>query len=101
MTIPDRFQEGVCKPKEIKILNGLFAEEMIDAEYCRLGEHREQDRVQLLCRCQVTTKRLFDDNARLSGIIALTNCLRNGAKKIRRNRQIVQRAVRRTESFVQ
>ena len=33
VTIPDRFEERVGKPKEIQPLHRLFPEEMIDSEY--------------------------------------------------------------------
>src|SRR5664279_4947276 len=63
MAIPYRFEKGIGKTKKIKILNRFLAEKMVDAENRSLGENGMQRSIQLSCRGQLATKRLFDNDS--------------------------------------
>ena len=50
---PHRFEQPVGEADRQDVLHVLLAQEVIDAEYLVLGEHRMQERVELLGRLQI------------------------------------------------
>ena len=65
--VPDRLEDAVAKPQHHDVLNGLFAQVMVDAIDLLLRETFGQRGVQRLGRVVVMAKRLLDDDAREAG----------------------------------
>src|SRR5215510_9722229 len=63
VAIPERLEKRVCESEIQHILNGPLPEVMIDTEYRFLRKSADQDLIQVLCRYEVGSKRLFDDDA--------------------------------------
>ena len=70
---------------------GALAQIMVDAEDRRLGEHAEQNPVELLRRREIVAERLLDDDACALAQPDCTKLLDHRLKQARRNRQVVRR----------
>ena len=64
MAIPDRLDDAVRETEDHHVLDGLFAEIVIDAVDLVFGEDLLQILVELLGGFEVVAERLFDDDAR-------------------------------------
>ena len=60
--VPDRLENAVGEPDDHEVLDGLFAQIMIDPENLRLVEDLAGDFIDLLRGSQITSDRLFDDD---------------------------------------
>ena len=58
--IPDRFEDAVAETKNQNVLNGLFAEVMIDTINLVLAQDFLEFMVKLAGRLEIAAKRLFD-----------------------------------------
>src|SRR5947209_12071528 len=65
LTIPERLEDPVRKSQHQQVLNGLFAEVVIDAEDLPLAKCRDRDAIELSRRLQIATEWLLDDDARV------------------------------------
>ena len=70
ITVPERLENSVAEAKDQHVLDGFFAEVVIDAVNLRFIEGFQNLGVKFLGRGQVPAERLFDDDAR-PGFIAL------------------------------
>src|SRR5437588_8462051 len=64
VAIPDRLEDRIAEAKDEYVLDGLFAEIMINAKDLMLVEHRRDLCVQALRRFEIAPERFFDDDAR-------------------------------------
>ena len=99
--IPDRLQKRVGEPEIQKVLDRLFAEEMIDAVDGRLRKRLVDGRVESLGRREVTTEWFFHDHTGLRGTTRPCQARCDGTEQTRRNRQIEQRPFGRAERLPQ
>src|SRR5581483_3280322 len=93
--VPERFKNPVREPEDQEILNRLLSEVMVDPIDLLLLENLGDDAIQFPGACEVSSKRLFDDNAgpRFAGILGLcqprcTKMLNDDREKTRRSRKI-------------
>src|ERR1700675_5074826 len=63
VTIPDRFKHAVSETQDQDILDGLFAEIMIDPVDLVFVDEVQQIAIQRARRSEVRAKRLLDDQA--------------------------------------
>ena len=61
VSVPDRLENAVGEAERQDVLDGLFAQVMIDAEHLRLAEHGTDGVVEVPRRLQIHTERLLDD----------------------------------------
>ena len=101
VAIPNRFEKGVCETEEEQVLDRLFPEVMVDAEDVGLRKRRAQGDVQGLGRGQISSERLFDDDACLLGATRAAESLNHRAEQTRRNGQVVRRSRRVAKGFSQ
>src|SRR3989442_1211619 len=64
LPVPQRLENAVGKTEGENILNGFFAEIMINSINLFLSENPGQLFVQSTCACQIVTERFLDDDAR-------------------------------------
>src|SRR3954469_13153907 len=96
LTVPERLEDAVRKAEHEQVLNGFFAEVVIDAEDLPLAERRDRDAVQLARRFEIVAERLLDDGGR-ERTVALrivdhplaAEELADDREKIRRNSQVI------------
>src|SRR5215471_20344057 len=62
IAVPQRLEDAVGESQNQDILNGFFAEEVIDAVDLVLRQHFEDLRVESLGRWKVVAERLFNDH---------------------------------------
>src|SRR5688500_18758030 len=62
--VPHRFHERIRETKHQQILDGLFAEIMVDAQDLRFIEYLQQRLVQFVRTREIAAERLLDDDAR-------------------------------------
>ncbi len=60
--VPDRLEDAVGEPDDHEVLDGLFAQIVVDAENLRFVEDLAGDFVDLLRRSEVSTDGLFNDD---------------------------------------
>ena len=63
VAIPDRLEDAIGEAQDQHVLDGLFAEVVVDAVDLVLAEVPVQGGVELARRFQVAAERLFDDDA--------------------------------------
>ena len=99
VAIPQRLEHRVREAENEQILNGLFAEVVVDAIDLRLVEVLVDELVQRLGRLQIATERLLDDEARpvfravagaggAAGRARFAESLDGRRKDVRRQRQV-------------
>ena len=106
LCVPQRFKQLVCKAQSQDVLNGFFAEVVVNAEDGVRREDRFNDCVQFTSSLEVTTKRLLNDNAtplalnffRQACTLELRDNLREGAG---RNGEIERMVAHSAALFVQ
>ena len=64
VAVPNRLENPVGESKDQDILNGLFAQVVIDAIDLVLFEDRQYMVIELVGACQITAKRFFNNDAR-------------------------------------
>ena len=60
--VPDRLEDAVGKSNDHEILNGLFAEVVVDPEDLRFVKDAARHGVDMLGGCQISADRFFDDD---------------------------------------
>ena len=93
VAVPDRLDERVREAEEEDVLDRRLAEEVVDAEDALLGEDAQQRVVQRPCRGQVATERFLDDDAALLGEPGGADVVDDRREQVRRDRQVVHRAL--------
>ena len=63
LAVPERLEDAVGEAQYQKVLHGLLAEVMIDAEHLALPKGGHGDLVELPCGFQIVAEGLFDDDA--------------------------------------
>src|SRR5215831_8524447 len=71
LAVPERLQERILEAKEDHVMHRLLSQVMVDAEDRLLVKGREQDPIEFLCRGEVMSKRLLDDDAGSIGASSL------------------------------
>ena len=61
-TVPDGFKNAICQAKNKDVLDGFFAEIVVDAVDLFLAKDLGDLAVQLVRRCEVVPKGFFDDD---------------------------------------
>ena len=61
--VPDRLENSVCETERHDVLDGLFAEIVIDTVNLRLVDYFQELLVQRLGRLEVVAEGLFNDHA--------------------------------------
>src|SRR5437764_9114559 len=61
VSVPDRLENAVGEAEGQDVLDGLFAQVVIDAEHLRLAEHRTDGVVKVPSRLKIHTERFLDD----------------------------------------
>ena len=97
MAVPGRFEQRVREAEVQQVLDGLFAQVVVDAIDRRLGEHRVDRVVEHPRAGAVVAERFFDHDARPVGAPGASERLDDGAEQTRRNGQIVGRLLRLAE----
>ena len=88
LPVPDRLEDPVREPHDEDVLNGLFAEVVIDAEDLVLAEDGVEDLGELPCGLAVMSERLLDDDpgpARVAPQAVLAD--RSDDARVRRRRR--------------
>ena len=60
--VPERLEDPVAEPEDHQVPDRLLAEVVVDPVDLRLAEHPQHLAVQLLCRVEVATEGLLDDD---------------------------------------
>ncbi len=90
LPVPDRLEDPVREPQRIHVLDGLFAEVVIDPEDLVLLEVLPQHRVELAGRVEVVTERLLHDQSRPAGRgAALAERVDDRRERARRDCEVV------------
>ncbi len=63
IAIPDRLKNTVCQTERQNVLDGLFAEIVVDAVHLRFLEYLLDFAIELACAGQVRPERFFNDDA--------------------------------------
>ena len=99
LTIPERLENAVRESQHEQVLNGFFAEVVIDAEDLPFAEGGDCDSIQLARRFEIVSERLLDDRPRERTvplrIIHHSFCaeeLADGREEIRRDGEVVDAA---------
>ena len=71
VTVPDRLEERVRESEVEDVLNRFLPEIVIDAEDRLFREVLVEHGVELACRCEVATERLFDDDPCAVGAVSV------------------------------
>src|SRR5690348_1139455 len=61
-SVPDRFKNAIAKPENQDVLNGLFAQVVIDSINLPLVESPLNFTIELLRRREIAAKRFLDDD---------------------------------------
>ena len=69
VAVPERLKDGVRKTRHQNVLNGLFAQIMVNAIDLILAEGLMDLLIQVVCRGQVGSKWFFDDHAPPSAVL--------------------------------
>src|SRR3954469_1658353 len=91
IAVPDRLQKGISKSEKHHVVNGRFAEIMVDPEDVSLPKSLQQNGVELDCRIQVAPEWLLDDYPGSASAIGLSELLDYRAEYGWRNRQVMGR----------
>ncbi len=100
-TVHDRLEPDIGEARVQDVLDGLFAEVVVDAEDRLFAEVRMENTVQLDGRGQISPEGLLDDDARMFGTARVRQPCRDRAEHAGRDRQVVQRALGVAESCAQ
>src|SRR5690606_22641067 len=87
--IPQRLVESVGKTQRHQVLNGLFAQIMVDTETLLFLEDMTDRVVQVESGCEITADRLFDnDTCRLGNQLVFADLVGDVAKNARCNGEV-------------
>ena len=95
--IPERLQDRVREAKEQHVVDGAFAEVVVDPEDVGLGERAEQDPVQGTRRHQIRPEWFLDDDAGTVGASRMRQLFDDGSEKRGGDRQVVHGVLRAAE----
>ncbi len=95
--VPDRLQEPVGEAEVEQVLDRLLAQVVIDAEDLVLAKDGVERRVEPPGTGQVPAERLLDDDSGAIGAVGLAQQAHHLAKERRRDREVVERVLRRAE----
>src|SRR6202011_5679388 len=106
--IPNRLEDSIAETKEQNVLHRFFAEIVIDPKYLILGKDGIHIVIELLCRCEIRSEWLLDDDpdpvVRLFSRLRHAMCTKSGddvGKILGRHRQVEQPVAARPEIFIQ
>jgi len=101
VSIPDRLQEGVGEAEKQQVLHRLLAQVVVDAKDGAFLEYLVQGTVKGLCARKVAPERLFHDHPCIGRATGFRKALSDVGKHARRNREIVNRPLRRAQRLLQ
>src|SRR5216684_4641663 len=106
--IPNRLEDSIAETKEQNVLHRFFAEIVIDPKYLILGKDGIHIVIELLCRCEIRSEWLLDDDP--DPVVRLFSRLRHAmrtksgddvGKILGCHRQVEQPVAARAELFIQ
>ncbi len=95
VTVPQRFEEGVCEAEGEQVLDRLLAQEVVDPQDRLLVEHVVQRRVEMACRLEVVAEGLLHDDPRPAVQARSGQVVHHGREQRRWDGQVVRGPLRR------
>ncbi len=92
VAVPHRLEQRVGEAEHQQVLDGLLAEEVVDAEHRRLGEDLVDHLVEVVGRRGVAAERLLDHHPRTLGQAHAAEALDHVGEHRRRDGQVEERA---------
>src|SRR5215469_13947209 len=80
LSIPQRLEDRIGKPENENVLNGFFAQIMIDAKYLVLGEEAQHQLIEMRRRVEISSERLLDDEAHPWSLRSILGARRKSAR---------------------
>src|SRR6266853_4949936 len=104
VSVPQGLRDAVRETEDHEVLHGLFAQIVIDAVDLLFIENLLEVAVQLFCRSQISSERLFHDDASPFTVLflresGLAQLLHHGSEKLRRHRQVEEAVALRGVGF--
>jgi hypothetical protein len=101
VAVPDRLQERIREPEVDEVLHRLLAEVVVDPEDGAVVERLGQRLLQAVRGREVAAERLLDDHPRAVRAADLRQRRDDRREQARRDREVVQRALRAAERLPQ
>ena len=94
LPIPQRLEKRIGKAEKKQILNGVFAQVVVDAKNVFFPEDAVHHSVQCLRCGKILSERFFDHDARARGTTRLAEPMNDGLEQAGRDGEIVRRPLR-------
>ncbi len=99
VAVPGRFPHGIGEAGVHDILDGLFAEVVVDAEDRGFGEELVQGGVECLCGSEIASEGFFDNDARARVAAGIGEAFGDGGEHAGRDGEVVNGAFGFAEFF--